>query len=83
MLKQKPTDPLLAAARKHGLKAGREAAFLMWVGNECWEGREALNFEELTGKVHNLVIEFNREEDREFLKRVKKSGETHETGGGK
>lgn len=69
-----PTDPLLAEAAKHGLAKDREPAFLLWVGNECWEGREVMNFDLLTARARPLVKMFQTE-DAELLKRLREQDE--------
>lgn len=33
------TDEIISAAREHGLSEREEGPFLLWLGNEVWEGR--------------------------------------------
>lgn len=52
-------EELEAAARSNGISEGSEMSrFLMWVGNECFEGREVSNFGVLTARARELVQMF-------------------------
>ncbi len=53
---------LLAAARKHGLQPEREGAFLLWVGNEVFQGREVQNFVVLTARARELYLMFRNQD---------------------
>ncbi len=53
---------LLTEARKHGLRSDREAAFLLWVGNEVFEGREVDDFVLLTARVRELTLMFRNQD---------------------
>jgi len=45
---------LEAAALSHGIQEGAQMSrFLLWVGNECFEGREVQNFAVLTARPKN------------------------------
>lgn len=56
---QESIDELIAAAQAHGLKEGVETSrFLLWVGNECFEGREVPNFMVLKARAKELVQMF-------------------------
>lgn len=57
-LTNSPTEPMIKAARTHGLPPDREAVFLLWVGNECFEGREVENFTVLTARAKQLTQMF-------------------------
>ena len=72
MLGENPTDPLLAEAAKHGLAKDREGPFLLWVGNECYEGREVADIRALPGRAHALVKRF-QQEDEEVQKHIRES----------
>jgi hypothetical protein len=61
-------EGFLAEARKHGIRADREGAFLLWVGNECFEGREVQSFQVLTARARQLVLMF-RNQDRQPAER--------------
>jgi len=50
---------LEAAALSHGIQEGAQMSrFLLWVGNECFEGREVQNFAVLTARAKELVQMF-------------------------
>lgn len=52
-------DELEAAARANGIEEGSQMSrFLLWVGNECFEGREVSNFGVLTARARELVQMF-------------------------
>jgi hypothetical protein len=59
---QDSVEDLLTEARKHGLRGDREAAFLLWVGNEVFEGREVESFQVLTARARELVLMFRNQE---------------------
>ncbi len=61
-------DDLLVEARKHGLKPDRECAFILWVGNEVFEGREVSNFIVLTARARELYLMF-RNQDHQSTQR--------------
>jgi hypothetical protein len=50
---------LETAARTNGIKDGSQMSrFLMWVGNECFEGREVGDFKVLAARAKELVRMF-------------------------
>lgn len=52
-------EELKAAARSHGITAGNQMSrFLLWVGNECFEGREVGDFKILSSRAKELVRMF-------------------------
>lgn len=53
---------ILIEARKYGLSADREPAFLLWVGNEVFEGREARDSQVLAARAQDLVIRFRKQD---------------------
>ena len=55
-------EELLVEARKHGLRSEREPAFLLWVGNEVFEGREVDNFVVLTARARELALIFRNQD---------------------
>lgn len=59
---------LLVEARKHGLSLDREPAFLLWVGNEVFEGREGQEFKVLAARAQALVLMF-KNQDRQSAER--------------
>lgn len=55
----KELKELEAAALSHGIREGSQMSrFLLWVGNECFEGREVSNFMVLTARARELVQMF-------------------------
>lgn len=49
-------EELEAAARANGIAAGNQMSrFLLWVGNECFEGREVGDFKVLTARAKELA----------------------------
>lgn len=53
------TADLEAAARQLGIKDGPQMSrFLLWVGNECFEGREVSSFQVLSARAAELVSMF-------------------------
>ena len=56
---------LEAAAISHGIQEGTQMSrFLLWVGNECFEGREVHNLSVLTARAKELVQMFLVEESQ-------------------
>lgn len=55
-------NALLLIARQHGITKELEPAFLGWVGNECWEGREPENFMILLQRTSQLAKRFLEEQ---------------------
>lgn len=56
---QEHVDELVAAAQVYGIKEGAQTSrFLLWVGNECFEGREVQNFMVLKARAKELVQMF-------------------------
>jgi len=52
-------EELEKAARQYGVKEGVQMSrFLLWIGNECFEGREVANFMVLTARAKELVKMF-------------------------
>lgn len=52
-------EELEKAARQYGVKEGAQMSrFLLWIGNECFEGREVANFMVLTARAKELVKMF-------------------------
>ncbi len=48
-------EELEKAALENGIKPGYQMArFLLWVGNECFEGREVPSFVALTARCREL-----------------------------
>lgn len=53
------TKDLEDAALSHGIQEGAQMSrFLLWVGNECFEGREVQNLMVLTARAKELVQMF-------------------------
>ena len=60
-------EELEKAARRHGIKEGVQMSrFLLWVGNECFEGREVSSFMVLTARAKELVQMFLAQDRKEF-----------------
>jgi len=60
-------DELQKAALSYGVKEGVQMSrFLLWVGNECFEGREVSNFMVLTARAKELVQMFLAQDRKEF-----------------
>lgn len=60
-------EDLEKAALSHGIKEGAQISrFLLWVGNECFEGREVQDFMVLTARAKELVQMFLVQDRREF-----------------
>jgi len=56
-------EDLEKAALSHGIEEGVQMSrFLLWVGNECFEGREVQNFMVLTARAKELVQMFLAED---------------------
>lgn len=52
-------DELEAAARTNGVKPGYQMSrFMLWVGNECYEGREVASFMVLAARGKELAQMF-------------------------
>ncbi len=52
-------EELEKAALENGVDPGYQMSrFLLWVGNECFEGREVANFMVLTARARELVQMF-------------------------
>lgn len=50
---------LETAAREHGIKDGPQMSrFLLWIGNECFEGRAISSFQVLAAQASELVKKF-------------------------
>ena len=59
---------LEAAALCHGIKEGSQMSrFLLWVGSECFEGREVQNFAVLTARAKELVQMFLADEKQPVI----------------
>lgn len=62
-------DELEAAARSFGIEEGSQMSrFLLWVGNECFEGREVSNFKVLAARAKELVQMFQVQDRRRSQK---------------
>jgi len=60
-------DELQAAAIANGVKDGFQMSrFLLWVGNECFEGREVENFMVLAARGKQLAQMFLTQDLKEF-----------------
>lgn len=60
-------EELQKAALSYGVKEGVQMSrFLLWVGNECFEGREVSNFMVLTARAKELVQMFLAQDRKEF-----------------
>lgn len=60
-------EELQKAVLSHGVKEGTQMSrFLLWVGNECFEGREVSNFMVLTGRAKELARMFLAQDRKEF-----------------
>jgi hypothetical protein len=65
---QKGVEELEAAARSFGVKEGSQMSrFLLWIGNECFEGREVQNFMVLKARAKELVQMFLAQDRKEHL----------------
>lgn len=63
-------DELEAAAIANGIQAGPQMArFLLWVGNECFEGREVPDFAVLAGRARILVRMFLMDDQKADIRR--------------
>lgn len=61
---------LEAAALSHGIQEGPQMSrFLLWVGNECFEGREVQSFAVLTARARELVQMFLADESQPVAER--------------
>lgn len=60
----------IEAAREHGLPAGREGRFYLWIGHMAWTGKIEGNWSALTDRAQELV--------RLFLAREEASGQDKE-----
>ncbi len=59
-------EELEKAARLYGVKEGVQMSrFLLWIGNECFEGREVANFMVLTARAKELVQMFLAQDRKE------------------
>ena len=62
---QENVDELVAAAQANGIKEGAQTSrFLLWIGNECFEGREVQNFMVLKARAKELVQMFLAQDRR-------------------
>jgi hypothetical protein len=52
-------DELQAAVRAHGVQEGFQMArFMLWVGSECFEGRQEPDFKLLSSRALSLAKAF-------------------------
>jgi hypothetical protein len=67
-------EELESAAIANGVKSGSQMSrFLLWVGNECFEGREVANFGVLAARAGELVQMFlAQDRDRPALADLEK-----------
>jgi hypothetical protein len=62
-------DELKAAAMAHGVKDGAQMArFMIWVGEECFEGRQEPNFKTLSARAKSLVEMFLGQDGKNVAK---------------
>lgn len=60
-------ESILIQVRPRGIAPDLEGPFLLWIGNECWEGREPEDFLRLIARAPELAKRFLAEESRKGL----------------
>lgn len=73
-------DELEAAAIANGIKPGSQVSrFILWVGNECYEGREQPDLKMLTDRTKELARRFLAQDGQNEASATGKNSEIHKT----